>query len=725
MWLGAGAQPWSLAIALITTLSISRIKTAFMAAVYLRWISRWTIVYDCLRQTMIPLVIFLHQSNPLNQVVEFHEPPTMLRAQVARLAAKVKVKLEVSPAVPDSGIYIASKDLTLQNIMDSVAEVTFGEWSLDRGTYYLRRSDAKVRKGDAAERAEFKERIDKLFANCHSAWEAPELTPQEARVKAEINSKPRKYDTPEWNQMVQTGINSNAIGRVLLRVGSQALSQCPDGGRIVFSSQPTQAQYALPQVDFVALFQRLRREQQVAMQDGLSEFGNGNAMMNSVQPGDQGVDMLAVSRNLRNHDTRFTISRFNGKGTWDFSMDFRLAREALSPKLEGTHKFIATPEATALYRTILKSSKEAHCPDLRPYMDIATHEPLAIADGFMKAWTERDGPNFVSVVPDLLIFADAFDMRSENIVENSLGRLIRECGTLVFNDIGKARVCRTQTLDTLGRMNADRVQVKQLFDQVLSDTPEGDQALVEYIARHPGVSMNDLGVSWASLYTKHQFMHESNNVVASALYYNLSKPQRELIARGKTLTWPQLPRAAKEQLLKDIYLRPSTLELASSDPGNNNHESGNFPFLEYLVEEPTQSFSVAPSMANITARPFDEIMICRYSGPVVTKFAQSSGTLRSIAREEVAVKRGSSFAQDCPYYLPMRASRLHITIQLEHGLVITGNIQTGLKYLTEKPVLRDKLPKDILAALAVETKKAEEQMSQMHYGTSRPQPAKP
>jgi hypothetical protein len=149
---------------------------------------------------------------------------------IADLAQKSGMKIECSPSMEKEILVLRLNDAPIDAVMKQIAAVTSGAWNKEGETYYL------VANGSARQ----------IEANRILQRDADAMTKM---LKAQITgmAKRDKNAPPEAASIFGINMGGNsALAQIALAIGTTQLASVSDGGRVVYSTNPTGMQKSLP-----------------------------------------------------------------------------------------------------------------------------------------------------------------------------------------------------------------------------------------------------------------------------------------------------------------------------------------------------------------------------------------------------------------------------------------------------------------------------------------------
>lgn len=170
-------------------------------------------------------ISFEHRAAPVGRVL-------------ASLSEKSKLKLEALPAVAGDVVLISVKGVPLQDLMQKIATVTSAEWRQD-GEIYRLVPAAGIRNRETQD--EFTAKVTAIRASI-----AERLKPPTASTTPD---KPGEEDAEAAAAMANfdfSDIGDRPLLKIVQNVDLRALAALRSGDRVVFSTQPTRMQRALP-----------------------------------------------------------------------------------------------------------------------------------------------------------------------------------------------------------------------------------------------------------------------------------------------------------------------------------------------------------------------------------------------------------------------------------------------------------------------------------------------
>lgn len=177
-----------------------------------------------------------------NAKVTYTTVAVSAKKAIADLAQKTGMKIECSPAMDKEILILRLNDAPMDEVMRQIAIVTAGTWSKEGETIYLvanggaRQLEAnKILQRDAAAiSATLKKTID--------SFEKPK-TPVKG-AKTNPDDPPQDMPMPGFFGGGMMG-DSAVMAKIAMAIGPLQLASVPEGGRVVFSTNPTGMQRSL------------------------------------------------------------------------------------------------------------------------------------------------------------------------------------------------------------------------------------------------------------------------------------------------------------------------------------------------------------------------------------------------------------------------------------------------------------------------------------------------
>lgn len=156
---------------------------------------------------------------------------------IADLAQKSGLPLQCSASMDGEILALRLKDAPVDQVMAQIAAATSGTWSKEGDKFYLV-PDGSARNMEAAKlRQRYAEKIAATLKKLEDS-----LKPKPKDPKA-----PKTEEEPAIpSQFAMMGMGNSYMIRLASAIGANQLSSVPDGGRVVFSTNPTRMQSSLP-----------------------------------------------------------------------------------------------------------------------------------------------------------------------------------------------------------------------------------------------------------------------------------------------------------------------------------------------------------------------------------------------------------------------------------------------------------------------------------------------
>lgn len=518
---------------------------------------------------MLPLLtlIALTRQDPLEQPLVFNQPTGVLRKVVAQLSAQTHVPMRVSEAVWDVGVYVESKNWTLKQVMDGLADVSFGIWEKQPDSSWL------LRKSSNAE-------------TVARAAEVKRLTPIIQQWKEQQRSEAAKpvATMADWTNLAraQKGEESASYPdvlwpaeRLLARLEglfpASELARLPIGRRVVYSTNPTAAQRPLNAQLLEPLLRDCVRESKLWQQAGMQ--GNEGARLGSFMP-----DRLQVA---------FTKQPMGGNiGMEATAYDASGAEPAVSSASISLTPIdededLDTPndewqvrlsKETQEWITQL-SALEANAPTkeaLAKLLDFEAHDPLRyVPTDVGRMLAKKEGGNLVAAAPDALT-ALAMMVREGDTERLDLDRMLDAV------EVGKLRagVFRARLPELMPMFTHSRAEWIRLRDLKMQRPLEAVD-YQEYMARvHPGyfadgffgIDITDVGYLLVALVNAGPGENPLYADTRALWWGGLTAAQRSEVLTGRSVSLTQLNSRQRSLIASCLYdgscLRLDGLETA-------------------------------------------------------------------------------------------------------------------------------------------------------------------
>ncbi|HVT14339.1 MAG TPA: hypothetical protein VHE55_18895 [Fimbriimonadaceae bacterium] len=185
----------------------------------------------------IAVLPFLSVSFAQEAKVTYSTVAVTAKKAIADLAKKSGMQLECSPSMDSEILVLRLKDASMDQVMAQIAAVTSGTWTKEGEKYYLV-ADGSARNVEAAKQRQ--RNFDKLSASLKKLADSIKPKPKDPK-----NSKTDEEDQVPA-QFAMMGMGNEDMIKIALAIGAGPLSAVPDGGRVVFSTNPNRMQSSLP-----------------------------------------------------------------------------------------------------------------------------------------------------------------------------------------------------------------------------------------------------------------------------------------------------------------------------------------------------------------------------------------------------------------------------------------------------------------------------------------------
>lgn len=189
--------------------------------------------------------------------VSYSSVATRLPKVLDALSEASKVKLQAAPDMAGEIVMVRVKDVTLQSVMDRIAEATSGRWEPDGAGFKLVADISMRRQEEQVVQTEY---MRKLAKELNDKAEPLRKTPQLTRANIEAYLKPPSPPTGKKNagnddDEDDAGFDmSNIMGfntpdptdrliiRLAMSIGANSLATVKPGDRVVYSTNPNSSQ---------------------------------------------------------------------------------------------------------------------------------------------------------------------------------------------------------------------------------------------------------------------------------------------------------------------------------------------------------------------------------------------------------------------------------------------------------------------------------------------------
>lgn len=364
----------------------------------------------------------------LTQKVTFTIRAAPAKRVIQEIADKTGVSMLVSSQTADNVLAIKVKDVTLQQLMDKIAETLHGDWTKEQAGYRLGRAPEKAEKDRKDELAQtvaaFKATIDEKLKKAGPMKPFDQST---ARLLAEklanLNKEPDDSNT-KYRLLEATGKEGpagRAMRRLLESLDPATVANTPENMRVVYSNLPTKSQRPLPLLGGTVLKgftqeQNLWTDVVKAIPTEANQSRSGNdPLWNRIAVTETPKILLAIVKQPFGigADLELIFAKPNGQV-------IARAREQLTPDMEQFQQEMtkssanSTPvELTPLSKKLLKkmqSFQRARDPNDQPDPELLKalaepekNDPLSFATtDALFAMADEKAENVVAYVPDVM-----------------------------------------------------------------------------------------------------------------------------------------------------------------------------------------------------------------------------------------------------------------------------------------------------------------------------------
>jgi len=533
----------------------------------------------------------------LDQVVRFDSPPAKLSTIVRRLGAASHVQLRCDPKVWDSIVYVHSKDMTVKEALDSLAHITFGEWSQSGNTWTLstpERDDSASKKADYVDllRQWMKQGSDHWLSKPGKEMEA-EIAEREVAYKAIIGQNAADALSP----------SGRVLQQICRTLPPHVIENVKQGERVVFSNHPTSAQQPLDAEQIDQLLQKANTEFQLFNDEHrVQHWWWANT---SVAPSQ--TVTVEINR-VGSPSPLFILRTFDTDGnrlrTLNTSADQPYPRVTTSeiPDLG----FIQPNDEVLKYRKYQAEIRQLGRSQLLSYFsDVDRHDPVVItSEPSLRALSKSVG-NVVAVVPDFAVVPFGMpeypnqpagsmwpsrDLEAWRFAGCSPIPSSKRVFTIGFSDPG---MLRTQC--------AHRTHVKQLFARIKKGSPGAmdDVGAFAMAYRDPGPLQASEKI-WSSLAASTIKLRQPLFFLDTPMarwWYGILPEERHRLVAHAILQPSDLSASSQRSLLTAIHCSEQDIKPMK------NGEPVKFPGeVSCLFQEPTYSFPTLPRDARISVK---------------------------------------------------------------------------------------------------------------------------
>ncbi|MBX3119332.1 MAG: hypothetical protein KF784_09715 [Fimbriimonadaceae bacterium] len=190
------------------------------------------------------------QEDPLQKKITFAVHATTMKNLMPILQKETGIAFNVTPQTANDVLLVSVKDVTVQQLMEKIAQASDAEWVKDSTGYRLSRSqglsNTQERKYLNARAAAMTDAISKLKAPAGStSSEAKGEQIVSSTMKIENENGLQEYRLPPPPKLGETPVG-RALIAVLSRMNVNDIAAMGEGTRVVYASAPTRVQRAMP-----------------------------------------------------------------------------------------------------------------------------------------------------------------------------------------------------------------------------------------------------------------------------------------------------------------------------------------------------------------------------------------------------------------------------------------------------------------------------------------------
>lgn len=181
-------------------------------------------------------------------------PGKRVEKLMPELAKVTGLPLFSSPTVNDDVLVLKVEDAQISDLLERIARVVGGSWKKEEGGWRLVRTSEERQ---AQEQREYLERVqrftkliekqkEKLAKLSSNPANTETLIKKYKDVISKFNPDNRNFDWGDARKLQLNSPSGLALGRIKTLLDPRVLAQMPPEGRIVFSTNPTPTQLAMP-----------------------------------------------------------------------------------------------------------------------------------------------------------------------------------------------------------------------------------------------------------------------------------------------------------------------------------------------------------------------------------------------------------------------------------------------------------------------------------------------
>lgn len=513
------------------------------------------------------------------------------RQALAEISAKTGVQLQSTPIMDREVLVLRLKDAPLGEVMRKIAGATAGAWEKKGYIYYLVADMTKRQQEAATAQQKYVEGIAKRLQK---------MREEMAKAKEPPVKTGGADDADDMMGFLSMGESS--IQKMVVALGAAAIAQVPEGGRIVYASQPTRMQRALPGNvaaligEFIAEYNKQAIADKQSDDDLAGAPPEAAAFLEIFKPkkrevikGNPAKVLVALERsNGMFGGVKLEVKLFDGNGvvlaaqSSQVSVDMPFDPEEFgkpapaptkpSPKIE------LSPVSKELFNAGRSFSSMGGASNLKlspalmaAFADPVAHDPLSFIDseGLIAVAENRDRQLVADLPDDLLSFWQNLKAKGDLTVDSFLAGLKDGDATVLTDADGWLVVSPGQPVEA----RADRTDRYALRTLIQAAQRQGYVSLDDLSAY---ALKNDSPMDGAPASTAYIMIFAPNAVQGSMmgstdwdllrLYGNLSLAQRQTLKDGGRVGFGQLPPAAQNLLNQMLFGAKTNLQVETNQP---------------------------------------------------------------------------------------------------------------------------------------------------------------
>ncbi len=660
---------------------------------------------------------------------------------VARLGEAARSHYFAAPAFNRDVLIMRFHDAKIEDIRAEIARMVMGKWEKTNDGWNLVRdtqAELAAQKEDTARIAkDFAKQIKKRADAAAKLTAFTEAAAKDLALKIKDSGQPNsgRFDQMAYQRqqtLEQGSPGGRAMSRMIMTLDPVQLAELPDNYRVVFSTQPTKMQRALPEKT-LAFLNDLIKEQNIwadALNQAIPETNNNQFYSTSMyQRGRMdkpvGKVLLALTKNVTTGSgVTCEIKIADKTGKVMFENNDSLADPTSTDRTEMPTGDAKDDEPLELDENA-KALKEMFLQAMRTngrgftmpdrlkklFLNPAENEPLSLFAGpaLLQVAAKR-GKNLIAAVPDMGTFMVAFSFE-KNLTSRSLLNSFQMMN-LLFDESGPTMRIRPQSLLGLRTSRADRTALTKYLKQVVADGRVTIDSSAEYAQTSPGQNIDQFGTMLPQILLAdgEGGPYEYSDGRLLKFYGSLSSNQKSAFKTGQPLLLRNLSQAQIDMLTSTVYGSYPNLTVTAPP------EAGRTPNFDWdaiyntLMREPTESMPNGfPSSTTITcadsARPV--VMMTGGEGGGDMPYISTQFDEDSLAQYLLGMERPDVMPWYTKYPKPdeakfdMKTQRsILFDFKFTDALSYQGGLTESTSLLTKKVAYKD-LPEDFRKKVAV------------------------